>query len=793
MPSAGYGSTARRRSGPISIATNAAAASHCPAIRSNLNATGSRAAPRSTRQLSNPQRSPSPRSRFPPQCRRAPTAAPTSAPGSRSIFQDLSGLDLAALDPATSFLELGFDSLFLTQVAQQLFSTFALKITFRQLLENESSLDALAAWIADRAPAPAASVPISISVPTPSASVPAPPATRFRPITAGAVAATTPTQLDALNALIARYTTRTARSRSFTAAHRAVLADPRAAAGFRLQWKALVYPIVTARSLGARLWDLDGNEYIDVVNGYGPIMLGHSPPFVIDAVAAQLRAGIETGPQTALAGEVAELIADATGMDRVTFCNTGSEAVIAAFRLARTVTGRDKIVIFSGDYHGMFDEVLVRGVGPLSARRSIPIAPGIPRASADNIIVLDYGTADSLEFIRAHAAELAAVCVEPVQSRHPALVPIDFLRALRAITSASNTALIFDEVVTGFRAHPGGCQALFGIRADLATYGKVLGGGLPIGVLAGSRTFMDALDGGAWSYSDDSYPAVGVTFFAGTFVRHPLAMAAARAVLLHLKAAGPALQENLTAKTAAMVSELNSFLDSAGLPTRVETFASFAYFAWPAEYNFASLFYYWMRAKGIYIQESFPLFLTTAHTDADIAQIVRAFKQSVLEMQAAGLLPAPNDLSIAPHDCAPQWLRASRIVVADGAAHCGADHGSATRNLALRPSFRRRRQRLQRIVHAQAAWAARRARAMLLSQPGHRAPRRAPRHLQRRRRSPELRAASRNRNSARRSARALPVSSRRAHQRDSARRGLHASEPHARPAHPRATGAALRR
>ena len=565
-----------------------------------------------------------------------------------SIFQDLSGLDLAALDPATSFLELGFDSLFLTQVAQQLFSTFALKITFRQLLENESSLDALAAWIAARAPAPDSSVPISISVPTPSASVPAPPATRFRPITAGAVAATTPAQLDALNALIARYTTRTARSRSFTAAHRAVLADPRAAAGFRLQWKALVYPIVTPRSLGARLWDLDGNEYIDVVNGYGPIMLGHSPPFVIDAVAAQLRAGIETGPQTALAGEVAELIADATGMDRVTFCNTGSEAVIAAFRLARTVTGRDKIVIFSGDYHGMFDEVLVRGVGPLSARRSIPIAPGIPRASADNIIVLDYGTADSLDFIRAHAAELAAVCVEPVQSRHPALVPIDFLRALRAITSASNTALIFDEVVTGFRAHPGGCQALFGIRADLATYGKVLGGGLPIGVLAGSRTFMDALDGGAWSYSDDSYPAVGVTFFAGTFVRHPLAMAAARAVLLHLKAAGPALQENLTAKTAAMVAELNSFLDSIGLPTRVETFASFAYFAWPAEYNFASLFYYWMRAKGIYIQESFPLFLTTAHTDADIAQIVGAFKQSVLEMQAAGLLPTPNDLSIAP-------------------------------------------------------------------------------------------------------------------------------------------------
>jgi amino acid adenylation domain-containing protein len=640
-----------------------------------------------------------------------------------SIFEDLSGLDIAAMDPATSFLELGFDSLFLTQVAQQLFSTFALKITFRQLLEQQSSLDALAAYVAERVPAmvstatvPTATVPVA-TMPTPSASVPilvpvatpsadasdlerviniqlaamadlfsrqlevfkgaAPAAvpivvvapesiaaadapTRFRPISAGATSATTPRQLNALRDLIARYTMRSARSRAYTEEHRDVLADPRAAAGFRLQWKDLVYPIVTTRSLGARLWDLDGNEYIDVVNGYGPIMLGHSPSFVVDAVAAQLRIGFETGPQTALAGEVATLIAGLTGMDRVTFCNTGSEAVVAAFRLARTVTGRDKIVIFTGDYHGMFDEVLVRGVGPLSARRSLPIAPGIPRAAADNIIVLDYGTDESLNFIRAHTAELAAVCVEPVQSRHPALVPVEFLRALRAITAASSTALIFDEVVTGFRVHPGGCQALFGIRADLATYGKVIGGGLPIGVLAGSRTYMDALDGGVWSYDDDSYPTVGVTFFAGTFVRHPLVMVAARAVLLHLKEAGPALQDNLTAKTAGIVAELNAFLETTGLHTRIETFASFAYFAWPPEYNFASLFYYWMRAKGIYIQESFPLFLTTAHSDADVAQIVRAFKESVLEMQAAGLLPSPAVLSIAP-----------AALLLNGAAHLG--------------------------------------------------------------------------------------------------------------------------
>ncbi len=637
-----------------------------------------------------------------------------------SIFEDLSGLDIAAMDPATPFLELGFDSLFLTQVSQQLLSAFGLKVTFRQLLEEESSLAALTSYVAERVPAaisgettsePGAvasrlppqiaadpgppssritasagasdierilssqvaamaelfgrqlevlrgipqvaatpSIPIvpspalpALAVPGSTSSVPilaAEAHSRFRPISVGPQSEMTSSQQKGIDDLIERYNVKTAKSKRNAQAHRGVLADPRAAAGFRLQWKDLIYPIVTVRSAGSRLWDLDGNEYVDVVNGYGPIMLGHSPGFVVDAVAAQLERGFETGPQTELAGEVAELIAELTRMERVTFCNTGSEAVMAAFRVARTVTARDKIVIFTGDYHGMFDEVLVRGVGTGASRRSLPIAPGIPRAKAENIIVLDYGTDEALEFIRAHANELAAVCVEPVQSRHPALQPVKFLRDLRSITAASATALIFDEVVTGFRVHPGGCQALFNIRADLATYGKVIGGGLPIGVLTGSHTYMDALDGGAWSYGDDSYPVVGVTFFAGTFVRHPLAMAAARAVLMHLKEAGPALQENLTAKTARMVDELNDFVHSSGLPTRIETFGSIAYFSFPPDLTFASLFYYWMREKGIYIQESFPLFLTTAHSDADIDKIVRAFKESTIEMQSAGLLPA---------------------------------------------------------------------------------------------------------------------------------------------------------
>ena len=159
------------------------------------------------------------------------------------------------------------------------------------------------------------------------------------------------------------------------------------------------------------------------------------------------------------------------------------------------------------------------------------------------MIVLDYGTPRIARISSASTpSELAAVLVEPVQSRHPRFSRVEFLHELRKITERSGTALIFDEVVTGFRVHPGGAQALFGIRADLATYGKVVGGGMPIGVLAGKPHFMDALDGGMWQYGDDSFPEVGVTFFAGTFVRHPLALAACMPCSQHFKEAGPALQ-----------------------------------------------------------------------------------------------------------------------------------------------------------------------------------------------------------------------------------------------------------
>ncbi len=165
--------------------------------------------------------------------------------------------------------------------------------------------------------------------------------------------------------------------------------------------------------------------------------------------------------------------------------------------------------------------------------------------------MLDYGTPESLQILRDHADELAAVLIEPVQSRRPDFQPREFLKELREITRKSGTLFIFDEVVTGFRSHPRGAQAVLGIDADLASYGKVVGGGFPIGVIAGKREYMDALDGGGWQFGDDSIPTVGVTYFAGTFVRHPLALAAAHAVLLHLKKEGGKLQERLNSRVTA--------------------------------------------------------------------------------------------------------------------------------------------------------------------------------------------------------------------------------------------------
>ncbi|MDF5715348.1 MAG: aminotransferase class III-fold pyridoxal phosphate-dependent enzyme [Rhizonema sp. NSF051] len=373
-------------------------------------------------------------------------------------------------------------------------------------------------------------------------------------ITAGGAEGLNSKQQQHLEALIARYTNRTQGSKQAKQSYHHVLSDSRASAGFRPSIKEIVYPIVCDRSQGSRFWDVDGNEYVDITMGFGVHLFGHNPPFVLEALLEQIKLGTQVGPQPSLVGEVAELFCELTGLERVTFCQSGTEAVMTSLRLARTATNRTKVVLFSGSFHGHFDGVLARAQSSDDKLVSVPIAPGVSPHMVEDIVVLNYGEPQALEYIEAHAYELAAVLVEPVQSRRPDLQPKEFLQQLRQLTAKAGTALIFDEIITGFRIHPGGAQAHFGVKADLATYGKIPGGGLPFAAVAGKATFMNGIDGGQWNYGDDSYPKAERTFFAGTFNKHPLALATARAVLKHLKNQGLALQEQLNQRTAQLAA-----------------------------------------------------------------------------------------------------------------------------------------------------------------------------------------------------------------------------------------------
>ncbi len=435
------------------------------------------------------------------------------------------------------------------------------------------------------------------------------------------------------------YTQKTAKSKEYTQKHRASMADPRVVTGFKPVIKEIVYPIVVSSSKGSKVKDIDGNEYIDALNGFGSNMLGYQPDLLTQAIREQMDKGYEIGPQHELSGPVCDLICELTGFDRAALCNTGSEAVLGAMRMARTVTGRSLIVAFTGSYHGINDEVIVRGTKSL---KNFPAAPGIMPEAVHNMLILDYGTDESLRIIRERAHELAAVLVEPVQSRRPEFQPVDFLKKVREITANSATVLIFDEVITGFRAHPGGAQAIFGINADIGTYGKVIGGGLPIGAIAGKKQFMDALDGGFWQYGDESIPEAGVTYFAGTFVRHPLALAAAKASLEYMKAKGKALQDALNEKTAYLANALNEVCERHSLPLYSVHFGSLWKLKLKEEYPYNELVFALMRSKGIHIWENFPCFLTEAHTKADVDRIIHQFEQSVNELIKAELIPVPQ-------------------------------------------------------------------------------------------------------------------------------------------------------
>ncbi|MEM7144034.1 MAG: amino acid adenylation domain-containing protein [Verrucomicrobiota bacterium] len=660
----------------------------------------------------------------------APSRTETLAEKVRAVLADLSGIPEGDMTGSATLLELGFDSLLLTQVSKALQDEFQTPVTMRQLMDDLATVNAIVTHLhdtlapelyqAEAAPVPQETTPAQAPVasPTPLPAAPAPASATTLPAVAPAqnggyvqnvidqqlqimrdqlavlgngapvpaatavpvpaptpapapapqaapIAKTKPTkeeeptkssapttainrntdesltdqQQQHLDYLIARYTAKTPTSKERTTEYREWYADPRTVSGFNRNWKEMIYQIAVEKSKGSRLVDIDGNEYIDLLNGFGPNFLGHSQDFVTKALHEQLERGVEVGPQSVTAMEAAKLFCEITGNERASFVNTGSEAVQAAMRLSRTVTGRDKIVVFTKDYHGNFDEVLVRGIGSGKDARSLPIAPGIPRRAVDDVIVLPYGTDESLEVIRERAHELAAVIVEPIQSRRPEFQPLEFIQELRKITADSGTVFVFDEVITGFRTGPRGAQEFYGVEADIATYGKVIGGGMPIGVVAGKAEFMDTFDGGAWQYGDDSFPEKGVTFFAGTFVRHPLAMAALKATLLYLKDQEPAFWEGVKAKANRLVSTVDKFFVENNVPIRMVNFGSQMFIRVDEDHKYANLFFFHLREKGVFLLEGFPSYMTAAHTDEDIDYVIAAFKEAVAELQNGDFFP----------------------------------------------------------------------------------------------------------------------------------------------------------
>lgn len=461
----------------------------------------------------------------------------------------------------------------------------------------------------------------------------------------------TPRQQRHLEELITRYTQRTKTSKQLAQTYRPVLANNRGSVGFSFLLKEMFYPILAKRSLGSRIWDVDGNEYVDLTGGYGIHLCGYNPPFIKQALSEQLDRGIQSGPQAALVGEVAELISELTGMERVAFCSVGTTAMMLALRLARAATGRNKIALFSGSYHGIFDGTLVKAQTADGNLWGVPDYPGVTPNIAKDVLVLDYGSPQSLQMIKAHHQELAAVLVEPVQQSRLGFQPKAFLQQLRQLTKASGIALIFDEMNTGFRIHPGGAQAWFGIEADLATYGKIVGGGMPMAVVAGKATYMDGIDGGMWNYGDTSSPDVPITWSGTSYCRHSLSLVAARALLKHLKMQGPALQQHLNQRTSQFVKRLNAYFEAEKLPIQIAHFSSFfntdsSGNSAPQENSASSigmkLLCYHLIDRGVLMPKS-DGFLSTAHTDEDLDYIIQTVKDSVEELRAGGFLPEYED------------------------------------------------------------------------------------------------------------------------------------------------------
>jgi glutamate-1-semialdehyde 2,1-aminomutase len=376
-------------------------------------------------------------------------------------------------------------------------------------------------------------------------------------------------------------------------------------------------PFVVERGEGARIWDVDGNEYIDFVLSWGPLVLGHAPPVVLDALADVMRRGTSFGIPTGLEVDLAELIvARMPHVEMLRFVSSGTEATMSAVRLARAVTGRDAILKFDGCYHGHADSFLVRA-GSGVATLGLPNSPGVPEALAALTVTAPFN--DLYATRRAATTQpLAAIIVEPVVGNAGFFMPDpEFLPGLRAIADETGALLVFDEVMTGFRVAPGGARERFGVTPDLTTLGKVIGGGLPVAAYGGRRELMRQVA-----------PA-GKVYQAGTLSGNPLAMAAGLATL---RALTPELHGRIAARTNRLVTGLRAIAERRGVPLTAGAAGSMWGFffaegpirsyddAKRADAALFGRFFHAARERGVYLAPSAfeAAFMSAAHGDREV-------------------------------------------------------------------------------------------------------------------------------------------------------------------------------
>jgi glutamate-1-semialdehyde 2,1-aminomutase len=378
-------------------------------------------------------------------------------------------------------------------------------------------------------------------------------------------------------------------------------------------------PPIIARGHGPFVWDVDDNRYIDFVGAFGPLILGHAHPAVVEAMRSAVEAGGSFGATNPAEIRLAELIRSRMpSIERVRFVNSGTEAAMSALRVARAATGRDLVIKFDGGYHGHADSLLV-DAGSGVATLSIPGSAGVPASVAAQTLVANYNDLDSVAaLLDAHPARVAAVIVEPVAANMGVVAPApDFLAGLRRLTDLAGTLLIFDEVITGFRVAPGGAQELFGVRPDLTILGKIIGGGLPVGAYGGRADLLDLVA-----------PA-GPVYQAGTLSGHPVVMAAGEATLLQLtddvyrrlEARADRLQEGLRrdgSSTARIGSLLTLFFRDRA-PTNFRE-------AKESDTDAFAKFFQRMRGAGVLLPPSQfeAWFLSAAHDDAVIDATISA-------------------------------------------------------------------------------------------------------------------------------------------------------------------------